>query len=85
MSELNPDHPATKAAHDNWHKIVALIMFKQGLNKMVISTKKVSEFAETMQGHAVVIEFKDEIGIILQLVTKEQAEAIAKREGGTPS
>jgi hypothetical protein len=33
MEELNPNHPSTVAARDNWHKICALVLLKLGLQR----------------------------------------------------
>jgi hypothetical protein len=39
--ELNPNHPVTKSAHDQWHKIAALILHKLGHHSIKITTKDV--------------------------------------------
>lgn len=28
MVELNPNHPVTAGLHDNWHKLLLLVLFK---------------------------------------------------------
>jgi hypothetical protein len=37
--ELNPNHPATQAAHDQWHKIAALLVVKLGGNVTIEDIK----------------------------------------------
>lgn len=83
--EINPDHPATIGARDQWHKIVALLMNKLGLREVIISDKEVECFANTAGGSAVVIQFKDGVGIILRLLDIKEAERLAREEGGLPS
>jgi len=80
MSELNPNHRATQAAHDQWHKIAALLMFKMGKKDIIIKTQEItSAFNEQLN---ISVQFDDNVGIILRLVDDKEAEALARREGG---
>lgn len=82
MTELNPNHKATQAAHDHWHKICALMMFKIGVREFVISPREITEAFDAQLNIAV--QFDDTIGIRLFLVSEEEAVQLAKREGGLP-
>lgn len=84
MTELNPNHPATVAAREQWHKIVALLMAQRGNTRIVISEREVTDFAVKYHGSAVVIQFKDGVGIILRLVDEKEADRLAREEGGLP-
>lgn len=80
--ELNPNHKATIAAHDHWHKICALMMFKMGVREFVISPQEIIKAFDTQLNIAV--QFDDEIGVRLFLVDEDQAMDLARREGGLP-
>lgn len=83
MSELNPNHPATQAVHDHWHKICALMMIKFGLRTLTIPPDEVKR-ALNMDLN-IAIRFDDEKGIELFLVDDaETAKITARREGGLP-
>lgn len=79
--ELNPSHPMTEAMHDQWHKIVALLMQKSGQKHIEISVSDVEMLARNPS--AVSIQTKGE-KIILDLVPFAEAERLAKKEGGLP-
>lgn len=82
--ELNPNHPSTRGAHDNWHKIVAMIMHQRGLKRIQITVKDVERFSKDYSGSAVTIRFDDTDGITLTLISMEEAEKLARKEGGLP-
>ena len=78
--ELNPNHRATQAAHDHWHKIAALLMFKMGKKNVTITTQEInSAFNEQLN---ISVQFDDEVGILLRLVDDKEAMELARREGG---
>ena len=80
--ELNPNHKATQAAHDHWHKIAALMMWKMGVREYVITPDEVKcAFDEQLN---IAIQFDDVIGVRLFLVDDEAAVALARKEGGLP-
>lgn len=80
--ELNPNHPVTSSMHDQWHKIVALLMRKFNLNHVELSEGEVMAFAESGSG-AVTIRERDG-AIHLDLISWEEAERLAREEGGLP-
>lgn len=83
MSELNPNHPATREAHDQWHKIAFLLMRKMGKDRVVITPREVEQFAND-DGGAITIRFDDVIGIELRIVNCDEAGRLARAEGGLP-
>lgn len=44
-SELNPNHPVTMAVSDQWHKIVALLMYQRGETEVEIPVETIARFA----------------------------------------
>ena len=83
MSELNPDHPVTRAVHDHWHKILAILMHKLGLTKTEISLTDIQRFGASEYA-AVVLREKGDV-MHLSLVNATEAERLARTEGGLPS
>lgn len=77
--ELNPNHPMTQTMHDQWHKIVALLMLKMKQNHIEITASDIETLATTPK--AVAIQTKGE-RILLDLMPLADAERLAKKEGG---
>ena len=80
--ELNLNHKATQAAHDHWHKIAALMMWKMGVREYVITPKEIERAFEAQLNIAV--QFDDVIGVRLFLVDEKDAMRLARKEGGLP-
>jgi len=81
--ELNPNHPVTRTMAGQWHKIVALLMLKFGQSHIEISA---SEIEQALAGEmrAVTIRERDN-AIVLDLVSMNEAERLAREEGGLPA
>lgn len=86
MVEHNPDHPTTKSAHDNWHKIVALLLHKYGgvLGEEVLFTG--ADIATLQAAYAgdmpsVLLDDKAD-GLHLRMVTGDEAAELAKSAEG---
>ena len=77
--ELNPNHPMTSTMHDQWHKIVALLMLKLRQKHVEISAADIEKLVKNPS--AVTIQTKGE-KLILDLVPMAEAERLAKKEGG---
>jgi hypothetical protein len=82
--ELNPNHPVTRAAHDQWHKIALLLMRMMGETAVVIPAEEVAKLADTFDGGAITIKFRDD-GIHLRIVGPAEAARLLREEGGQPS
>jgi hypothetical protein len=78
--ELNPNHPVTMAAHDHWHKIVALLMMQRGETEVEIPLAEIERHIGGEQ-KAVVIHDTGH-SLILRLVTMAEAEKLAREAGG---
>ncbi len=83
--ELNPDHPVTRGVHDQWHKIVVLLMRKFGRTTVEISKEEIESFIDTTDGFGAVALRMKERSIEINLVSREEAERLAREEGGMPS
>jgi len=82
MTELNLNHPVTREAHDNWHKIAALILWRLGKKRFIITPDEVYKaFKEDLN---ITVRFSDEVGIELTLVDSKEADRLARQEGGLP-
>lgn len=84
--ELNPNHPTTEAVSGQWHKFLAVLTHKLGYDHLVISPTDVEEFLSS--GFAAVTVKDGEDGdqcMHFRLVTAEEAERLAREEGGLPA
>ena len=81
MDELNPNHPATVTARDNWHKIAGLLMMHFGATKVTIPPAEIAR----LDGLNIAIRFDDVKGIeVFILEDREMAKKLARKEGGLP-
>lgn len=86
VDELNPNHPITRAAHDQWHKLLALAMFVTNHTEVHIREVDITNFLRKY--NAVVLDTTDEKAkghIVLKLVTLAEAEKLARKAGGLPT
>jgi hypothetical protein len=79
--ELNPNHPTTKAVHDEWHTLAAVLMKKFGTDHVVVS---LDDLKLLTPGSGIALQELDD-GLHLRIVTAEQAAALAKKHGGLPT
>jgi len=79
--EMNPNHPATQAMHDQWHKVCAILMAKLGEDHVVITMDDVRQLDP--ETSIVFQELGD--GIHLRMVGPEEAERLAREHGGLPT
>jgi len=82
MSELNPNHGVTQEVREQWHKFCALVLFKQGLTEIQITSEDVERFAASGRAN-ITVRPKDH-AITLQLVSDKEAARLARQEGGLP-
>lgn len=78
---LNPNHPTTQALDGNWHKIVAILLVKHGINHTVITLDDLKTL-DSGGAFMTVQELPD--GIHLRLVDEETAHRLARENGGLP-
>jgi hypothetical protein len=84
MSEINPNHPMTRAVHDHWHKFVAILLHKFGKKEITISLQDVMAMREEFNDDVIVIAQEKGENIVLRLVTGEEGRRLARAEGGLP-
>jgi hypothetical protein len=83
VSELNPNHKVTQQARDQWHKIAALIMINQGIDKVSISHEDVEKLSAGNINIAIDARFESATGnCIIRLVDDATAAKMAASEGG---
>lgn len=78
--EINPDHPMTKAMHDQWHKIAVLLMMKLKQRHIEISASDIEKLIAS-ESSTVVVQTKGD-KIILDLVSEAEGKRILKQQGG---
>lgn len=84
MMELNPNHPMTSGIREHWHKIVAVMLFKEG--GKIGSVKIYPGDLERLHQANVSVAIKEENGCIrVWLVGEKEAKRLAKQEGGLPA
>lgn len=86
--EINPNHPVTQEVHDHWHKIAALLLLKITGGKkgkiVRISVADISRMAdESGDLGAIVLQERGDY-MELRMVSRKEAERLAKQEGGLP-
>ncbi len=79
MGELNPNHPVTAALHDSHHKIVGMLMQHYGITEFEVTSAKI----ERLEGMAVLLDARGG-RLRVRLISMEEGERIARREGGLP-
>ncbi|CAJ0698738.1 hypothetical protein [Ralstonia holmesii] len=86
MSEINPNHPTTAAARDQWHKLCALVLHKLG-GEAVITSEDITDLGEEFArgGGPAIVMRETHRGIELSLISMEKAEDLARQHGGLPS
>lgn len=81
--ELNPNHPVTRQARTEWHKIAALIMAKLGVKELTLSIQDIERALRG--GLNIVLDARDEreTGVLtVRIVDDATAAELARKEGG---
>jgi len=81
MTELNPNHPVTREVHDHWHKIAAILMLKFGKSAVEITEADVRSLGNNE--NAVMADCRGG-RFVVRIVSMEEAEKLARKEGGLP-
>lgn len=81
--ELNPNHPVTMAAHDHWHKIVALLMMMREETEVEIPVSEIQKHLTDDPAEMKVVVLQDTgRSLVLRLVTLEEGQRLAREAGG---
>ena len=82
---LNPNHPVTRAAEDQWFKIAALLLLKLPEAKALITSRDIEALANHFGGEMPTIVLNDRAdGLHVYLVTESEAQILARNAGGLP-
>jgi hypothetical protein len=89
--EVNPNHPMTKFAREQWHKICAILMQKLEAEHKIpclpdyeveITPGEIDRLSE--RNMAVVIQERDQ-RLFIRLMPIEMGEKLAREHGGMPA
>lgn len=81
--ELNPNHAVTRAAHDQWHKIAALILVKLGIKEVKIGREDVDKLTAGNVNIVLDARKETETGFMtIRIVDDKTAMELARKEGG---
>lgn len=79
--EVNPNHPVTQFARDQWHKIVALLMQETGKEEFEITPAILEKMFK--EPKVVVMDARNN-RLIVRMVSQAEGERLAQQEGGLP-
>ncbi len=80
--EVNPNHPMTKFARSQWHKICALLMQKLETDEVEITVAEIDRLDK--RNMAVVIHESNE-RLFIRFLPMAEAEELARKAGGMPA
>ena len=81
--ELNPNHKTVRQAHDQWHKIAALIMMKLEKTEIEISMEDVLILTKGDINIVLDARGEQETGKFkIRIVDDKTANELARKEGG---
>lgn len=79
--ELNPNHPVLNEARDHWHKFCAILMNKLGKTEVEITVDDVAKLGDSQ--NAIALDMRGG-RCVLRMVSMEEGERMARKEGGLP-
>lgn len=77
MVELNPDHPTTSGLHNEWHKILVLVMLKMGVTEVVLTEDDVRQHLQNKENAVMAHDQKD--GLHISVLPMKEAQRLASR------
>jgi hypothetical protein len=77
--ELNAEHPTTSKLHDQWVKIVAILLHKSGLSEFVITPQDIEQLAASDKLPTVMADDQPD-GLHLKLIGKDEAEQLMREQ-----
>lgn len=80
----NPNHLVTRALEAEWHKLLAIVLLEQGLTEIEITTEMIEHFMQAYPDGAVLADARGG-RLVLRLVSAQEAERLARQEGGLAS
>lgn len=82
MISGNPNHEVTRFMEGQWHKMCAVLMQKQGITSIDITSTDLDALVNS--GHSNIVCDAKMDRIQLRLVSDEEAVALARKAGGLP-
>jgi len=81
---INPEHPVSEWAEDNWQSVMAMLMWKAGVDEVRLTMEDIERYQETHpEPMAVVIDSRVEENVmVVQLTTRAEGERRARAEAG---
>jgi hypothetical protein len=79
----NPNHPVVLQAEGQWHKFAAILLMKMGLDAIEITTADVHALADSDRAD-IVLDMRHG-RCVLRLVTDDEGNRLARKEGGLPA
>lgn len=79
--ELNPNHKVTAGLRDEWHKIVAIALHKQGIKELVITWDDILAFSGNTKHNTIVAQEKAD-GLHIYLTGEAEALELIAKAGG---
>lgn len=79
--EKNPEHPVTAAASDQWHKIAAILIAKQGIRSVSITP---ADIAAISAGDTNVVLRGNSHSLEVKLVSDDEARALMRTPDPEP-
>lgn len=80
---LNPNHPVVKETEEQWYKRCAILIHKQGLTEIQITSADIEAFMAS--GRANISIYPSGDTITLRLHTNAEAQKLARQAGGLPA
>jgi hypothetical protein len=81
MARLNPNHPVSIWAQENYHKLIVALMIKFGYTEIDITVEDVKALGDFAGGANIVVHVHNET-ISLKIVTDKEAQEMADGAGG---
>jgi hypothetical protein len=75
--EINPEHAVTKTLHDQWHKVVAIMMWKLKIQSFKITPQLLGELEAAFPGDFPAVLAHEHDGVLeISLITMEEAKKL---------
>ncbi|TAL43980.1 MAG: hypothetical protein EPN91_05285 [Salinibacterium sp.] len=79
--EVNPHHPVTMGLHAEWHKLLAIVMWKLNVREIVLTEADIRGFVAHLPDGSAVLAHDKRDGLHLRLIDACEAERLAREEG----
>lgn len=79
----NPNHSVVREVEQQWHKLCAIALFKMGVTELVITPSDLDLFIGSGRAN-IVVDTRGGVNLTLRLVSDQEGDELARREGGRP-